>query len=610
MLRHVAAHLQRVTPYSSRREPRATGAAARCPQPRSALKRTHWAERRRPHGVCCAGPPPPASQEWEDYFLDNGKGRTPSTCIGKSGFCPYGDVTYGFGRNQFAQLGTGDRKDRTVPTTIPTAYAKVGDLRSGDHSNILLWEGKDQLYSWGRDEWGQLGQGPTINDTLPNRIFMQKPVLIAMGGQHTLATLPPLPANMFDYDDFAGKKEEFVHYGDSSQPIAPPDLCPRCIPWEEGTPVPSGQQQKYAGRACQKPPWSEASGVSIVGEWCFVLKGPQKPCALAEQAAWDRAWWIVGCKDTARFELTKNPPARLSRGAVWRRDRVQVYQAWRMSVFFRFDESEKTTMGGNGIVVAIQNNGIDPEDNPLGGTGRDMGIARSTRTSFNEGIPNSFAVEVRSVDNNGAIEIRGCYGGAYSTDNSLPENARCQIGISEWKPDRLCTALDPGTCCTDVEIRDVNKCFKEDIKDGAPHQLTIEYSPYSMSVFLDDPRYAKIKVDVDIRKHINSYECQDGPNKGKRCKCDGSDVCGDFEDTAACMDYTCAISGMAWVGFTSATGDAFSVHKVESWKFLNLGQDGALTSFGPSNSRPHLSDPPIQLHECAYFAAQLLVDLT
>ena len=76
------------------------------------------------------------------------------------------------------------------------------------------------------------------------------------------------------------------------------------------------------------------------------------------------------------------------------------------------------------------------------------------------------------------------------------------------------------------------------------------------------------------------------------------------------MDYTCAISGMAWVGFTSATGDAFSVHKVESWKFLNLGQDGALTSFGPSISRPHLSDPPIQLHECAQFAAQLLVDLT
>jgi alpha-tubulin suppressor-like RCC1 family protein len=493
-------------------------------------------------------------------------------------------VTYGFGRNQHAQLGVGDFKDRNKPTPIPTAYAKVAMVRSGDNSNLLLWEVKDEIYSWGRDNFGQLGQGPTVNDTLPNRVFMDKPVLVSMGGDHTALSVPPAPANMFDYDDFAGKREEFVHYGDSSQPIAPPDLCPRCVPWEDGTPTPTADAKKYTGRQCQNPPWSESSGISIVGVWCFVQKGGTKPCPLSQQVpfgtAEDRSWWIVSCKDTARFSITPDPPARLAVGAVWRKARVQVYQAWRMSLFFRFRKSEKVTNGGNGLVVAIQNHGIDEASKPIGAAGRDMGLARSTRYSFNDGVPNSFGIEVRSIDSNGAIEIRGCYGGAYSADNSLAENARCQIGISYWKPERLCSPLDPDTCCTDAEIRDVNKCFKEDIKDGAPHQLTIVYSPFSMEVYLDDPRFPKIRADVDIRQHVRSYVCNSGPNKDKACQCDGDSACGGKADTESCPQSSCKSSGMAWVGFTAASGDSYSVHEVESWSFYNLGQDGAVRSVG------------------------------
>jgi hypothetical protein len=170
--------------------------------------------------------------------------------------------------------------------------------------------------------------------------------------------------------------------------------------------------------------------------------------------------------------------------------------------------------------------------------------------------------------------------GAYTTDNSLPENARCQIGISYWKPDRLCNPLDPDTCCTDAEIREVNKCFKEDLKDGAPHQLTVIYSPFSMEVYLDDPRFPKLRVDVDIRQHIRSYMCASGPNKEGKCHCDGSIVCGGIEDTSSCEEHPCIESGLAWLGFTSSTGDSFSVHEVESWSFFNLGQDGGLISFG------------------------------
>ena len=126
----------------------------------------------------------------------------------------------------------------------------------------------------------------------------------------------------------------------------------------------------------------------------------------------------------------------------------------------------------------------------------------------------------------------------------------------------------------------MNKCFKEDLKDEAPHQLTIIYSPFSMEVYLDDPRFPKIRVDVDIREHIRSYKCASGPNEDKKCSCDGSRACGSSEDTVSCLEHPCVESGLAWLGFTSSTGDSFSVHDVESWSFFNLGQDGGLTSFG------------------------------
>jgi len=63
-----------------------------------------------------------------DKVLDDGQGRTPEKCT-PGEFCPYGDVTYGFGRNHLAQLGVGDYRDRVLPTPLATAYAKIDLLR-------------------------------------------------------------------------------------------------------------------------------------------------------------------------------------------------------------------------------------------------------------------------------------------------------------------------------------------------------------------------------------------------------------------------------------------------------------------------------------------------
>jgi len=42
-------------------------------------------------------------------------------------------------------------------------------------------------------------------------------VLLELGNEHSLITLPASTADFFEYNDFAGKSGDFVHYGASSQ---------------------------------------------------------------------------------------------------------------------------------------------------------------------------------------------------------------------------------------------------------------------------------------------------------------------------------------------------------------------------------------------------------
>lgn len=116
-------------------------------------------------GTLCGIPPDqhicdalPVGIDGQSY--DNGQGRSPNTCDKTSinSFCPYGMVTYGFGRNQYGQLGLGDTVDRNIPTALATAYAKIEKLECSAESSYLVWAGLNSLYSWGRSDRGQLGK--------------------------------------------------------------------------------------------------------------------------------------------------------------------------------------------------------------------------------------------------------------------------------------------------------------------------------------------------------------------------------------------------------------------------------------------------------------------
>jgi alpha-tubulin suppressor-like RCC1 family protein len=63
---------------------------------------------------------------------------------------------YTWGWNGFGQLGLGDLKSRNTPTRIPN-LSGVRAIAAGEGHALAL--GKHQLFGWGSNESGQLGQG-------------------------------------------------------------------------------------------------------------------------------------------------------------------------------------------------------------------------------------------------------------------------------------------------------------------------------------------------------------------------------------------------------------------------------------------------------------------
>jgi len=66
---------------------------------------------------------------------------------------------YGWGLNNHGQLGLGDEENRSRPTKLKAFNnIDVEYVCTGQHHSLAL--SKDhKVYSWGRGDYGQLGQG-------------------------------------------------------------------------------------------------------------------------------------------------------------------------------------------------------------------------------------------------------------------------------------------------------------------------------------------------------------------------------------------------------------------------------------------------------------------
>jgi alpha-tubulin suppressor-like RCC1 family protein len=94
---------------------------------------------------------------------------TPVTDAENTGFCIKTDGTlWAWGRNNFGQLGNGNTTGRSSPVQIgsSTNWVKL----SVGNSNVLAVDSVGKLFAWGKNNYGQLGLGDTTNRSSPVQV--------------------------------------------------------------------------------------------------------------------------------------------------------------------------------------------------------------------------------------------------------------------------------------------------------------------------------------------------------------------------------------------------------------------------------------------------------
>jgi alpha-tubulin suppressor-like RCC1 family protein len=98
-------------------------------------------------------------------------------------------LLYTWGRDNYSQLGHGDYTDKSEPTQVGVL---TGWTRVALHADHSLGIRNGALFAWGRDQFGQLGQGgagPSFNRSTPSQIGSASDwVEVATGGSYTVGS--------------------------------------------------------------------------------------------------------------------------------------------------------------------------------------------------------------------------------------------------------------------------------------------------------------------------------------------------------------------------------------------------------------------------------------
>ena len=97
---------------------------------------------------------------------------------------------YSWGWNRNGQLGDGTTQDRSCPNLTEAMPGKVVGIAAGDYHSLARLE-SGEFYSWGWNQNGQIGDGTTQERYHPQLIkdIPNKGVGIAAGDHHSLALI-------------------------------------------------------------------------------------------------------------------------------------------------------------------------------------------------------------------------------------------------------------------------------------------------------------------------------------------------------------------------------------------------------------------------------------
>ncbi|KFW81389.1 E3 ISG15--protein ligase HERC5, partial [Manacus vitellinus] len=132
-------------------------------------------------------------------------GGAHSTTVSLSG------AVYSWGKNDFGQLGLGDTEDRDCPSYVgalehwKTIFISCG----ADHTAVLSKEGL--VCTFGAGGAGQLGHNSTRNELMPRvvaELWGARVSQVACGRQHTLVYVPSLDKFYFFGSDDEGQPED------------------------------------------------------------------------------------------------------------------------------------------------------------------------------------------------------------------------------------------------------------------------------------------------------------------------------------------------------------------------------------------------------------------
>eukprot|EP00667_Euglena_gracilis_P000032 EG_transcript_32 len=145
---------------------------------------------------------------------DLGELRHAPGCL-DAGITPTGYLGQTFGRNSYGQLGLNDRISRSVaefalpsPLGLPIQQLQLG----GDHSAAIAG---GLLFTWGRNDYGQLGLGDKVQRLTPCLVpVTPRAKFVALGGFHTAVILDDGTLWTFGRNDFG----QLGRQGDRSQP--------------------------------------------------------------------------------------------------------------------------------------------------------------------------------------------------------------------------------------------------------------------------------------------------------------------------------------------------------------------------------------------------------